>query len=645
MPIYYTSCPLDCFDGCRLAVDIEAGQVKNITGDRELPTNGFICAKGRSHISRLYSEVRITHPLVKNDDHWQPLSLDNALNMLAARISHAINDYGSTSIMHYTGSGSAGFLHDLSLRFFNSLGGPTLPEGSICWGSGLAAQKFDFGSLKAHTWDDLQNSKLIILWGRDPHTTNPHIWPYIQKARHNGSKLMVINPLFIKASATADYVLQPNPGSDGVLALAMAQVIIKENLQAQEFINRYSTGYQEFATLAGSVSLEAAAAITGITIDNIKKVAHLYAASKPAAIIFGFGLQRYANGGHTIRYIDALAALTGNIGITGGGASYANRVWDQDVNDINGSEFAAAERTMPMNKLASSLLAANDPPLQIINISRGNPVNQHPDSQLMRKALQQIPLVVVTDMFMTDTAQAADLVLPITSFLEETNLLMSSWYPYLHYYRALVKPPGECVPEYEIYQRLAHMMGVPGFYYDKPDDWIKWIISPLTDKYGLTLDELKTRPWRHPQTMEIPWQDFQFATVDGKYHFCTQLNISTHSVPDSEYPWRLMTPHRRDRMHSQGFELDKGVITIKVNPAAAIEEGLKDGEMVQVITPDGQLTAQLVLDQQVLSGVAVITQGSWISNGGGVNQLTGEVNSDMGNGTPLYDCCCRLQAV
>jgi len=646
LAIQYTSCPLDCFDGCRFAVEVEGNRVVKIMADPEHKvTAGFICAKGRNHRHRLYSEARITSPLIRDDNTLRPLSLDNALNLWAEKLTQTVKVYGSTAIMNYAGSGSGGLLHGLGERFFNALGGVTEAEGSLCWGSGLAAQKLDFGALKAHSWEDLVNSELIVLWGRDPHTTNTHLWPYIQKAQQQGSRLLVINPLLIRASQHADLVIQPQPGSDGALALAMAQVIIAEGLTDPQFINQHTSGYEEYAALTQTFTLSEAADLTGVAENDIKAAAYLYANSKPAAILFGYGMQRYANSGHTVRYIDALAALTANLGVAGGGANYAHQVWKEELNDISAKQLATSKRFLPMPTLASAMMAANDPPLQVVNISRANPVTQHPDSYLMARALKQTPLVVVADMFITDTVQLADLVFPCTSFFEETNLLKSSWHYYLHYYPALVKPPGECLPDYELYQRLAAIMGLSCFEYQHPDDWIRWVIRPLTNQYGLTLEGLKERPWLHPQANVTPWYDQNFATADGKYHFCTQELTSPQHRPDSEYPWRLLTSHRRDRLHSQGFEQDNQPVMVQINPNDAARAGINEAAMVLVQTPNGELSGQASISNRTLPGVVVITQGSWLSQGGGVNQLTGEVTADMGNGTPLYDCCCRVQPI
>ncbi|MGE5454031.1 MAG: molybdopterin-dependent oxidoreductase, partial [Methylocystaceae bacterium] len=368
MPIQYASCPLDCFDGCRFKVQLQNDRITKIEGDPEHPvTAGFICAKGRNHLTRLYSAERIINPLVRDDGVLKPISMDNALNLMADRIHQVVNEYGSTAIMHYSGSGSSGLLHDLGLRFFNALGGVTLTEGSICWGSGLTAQKLDFGQPKAHSWDDLINSKLIVLWGRDPHTTNQHLWPYIEKARQKGARLMVVNPLLTSASKHADLVLRPHPGSDGILALTMAQIIISEGLIAHSFIEQFTTGYEEFYTLAHNISFDEAVISTGLTEAEIRMAAQLYASCQPASILFGYGLQRYANGGHTVRYIDALAALTGNLGVAGGGANYANQVWGKDLNDITGATLAKTERRLPMSSLATAMMSTTDPPLQMVN--------------------------------------------------------------------------------------------------------------------------------------------------------------------------------------------------------------------------------------------------------------------------------------
>ena len=443
------ACPLDCFDVCGLLAEVENGRVVGLKGDPAHPlTRGRICVKGKKLLERLYHPQRLRQPRLKENGRWKSLSWEAAIDLLAQRFSHAIRSHGLQSILYYADSGYGGLIKSVDRLFFDHLGGVSVPRGSLCWSAGIAAQRYDFGDVRGHAFQDLANTGCILIWGRNPVATNPHCVPFLQQARQQGAYLAVIDPLKTLSAAQADLHLQPRPGTDGALALGMAHHLLATDRIDRQFIAEHTLGFERFRESLRDFSPADAAAITGLPQDVICRLAERYAERSPATIIIGMGLQRYANGGNTVRGIDALAALTGNIGRPGGGVNFANRSiapWIDRTGGTGPRLPAHAPRTFPLARMARFLASADNPPIKVAMFAKANPLVQMPDIGALERALARVPFKVVIDMFMTDTARAADLVLPCTSILEEEDLVYSSMFsPYLNYAGRAVAPPRAC---------------------------------------------------------------------------------------------------------------------------------------------------------------------------------------------------------
>lgn len=648
MAVFKSVCPLDCPDTCGLLVHVENGRAVKITGDPDHPlTKGFLCPKGYRHIDRLYSPHRLTHPLWKKSGGWQKISWEDAYQLLAEKLTSIKEQYGSTAVLLHDGAGNGGLLHDLIKRFANAYGGVTTTRGDLCWGCGIAAQEQDFGLLKIHSWHDILNARLIVLWGRDPETTNSHMVPLIKKARAAGAKLMVINPLVTAAAEGADLHLQPVPGTDGILALAMANVLIDAGLTDSEFTALHSENFAQYRKLAAKYPPEKAAEITGIPAALIRKAALLYGGTKPGTILLGYGMQRYANGGANIRLIDALAALAGNIGAAGGGVNYAHQLWRGLFNDLTGAELAKNHRQLTTPILADEIISADDPPIKAIIVTRSNPVNQLPNTKKVLQAFRSRDFVAVVDMFMTDTAQTADLVLPCTHFLEEENLIKSSWNYYLGYVPQILPPRGQCKPDYQIFTELARYMELPGFERTEPQQWLSCALQPLAAKYQLTPEKLADGAVRHPSAPDVPWADRRFSTPSGKFRFCTEEPRHFYEPPDDAYPLRLITAHHKRYINSQFANLDKSEDwpEVYIHPAEAEKRSLITGDLAVIAGRRGELKVKVAAAEKVPPKTALVYQGQWYQTGHSVNRLTPDFVPDLGPGTPFYDCSVEIKKV
>ncbi|EML9212007.1 molybdopterin-dependent oxidoreductase [Clostridioides difficile] len=325
-------CTLDCHDCCKFNVYTKGNNVVKIEGDKNHPyTKGFICKKGMAHLDRLNHKDRIKTPMLKVDGVWKEISFDKAIEIMAEKLTYYKEKYTSKSVMHYDQYGSGSVLKYIGDIFFNFYGGVSRHKGGPCWSAGMHAQKYDFGVAKSHAIEDMLNSKSIFVWGKNPAYTTIHTMQIIKKAKEKGIKIVVIDPIYTKTAQIADKYVQVNPGTDGALAIAMAKIIVEDKLYDEEYINSYVIGFEEYKKYLSSLELSFLIDECGVKENDIRELVDLYT-NKYSSINVGYGLQKYKNGGNTIRAIDALGAITGQIGFSGGGINYANKVYPSVIN-------------------------------------------------------------------------------------------------------------------------------------------------------------------------------------------------------------------------------------------------------------------------------------------------------------------------
>ncbi|MDJ0884305.1 MAG: molybdopterin-dependent oxidoreductase [Desulfobacterales bacterium] len=649
------ACPLDCFDACRLVAVIDDGRVTAIRGDTVHPlTRGKACTKGKKLLARLYHPKRLHQPLRRTAAGWRPVSWESAIDEMAQRFEEACRRWDSRAILYYADSGYGGVLKTVDHMFFNHLGGVTVPRGSLCWAAGIAAQRYDFGDVRGHAPHDIARARTVLIWGRNPLETSPHLIPVLEEVRAGGGHLVVIDPLRTATAAWADHHIAPQPGTDGALALAMARILVDTDRINRAYVDRHTLGYHRFRESLRGLDLKATAAVTGLEMSTIQELASIYADRRPACIITGYGLQRYTNGGQTVRCIDALAALTGQIGISGGGANFANRSIRRRMHPdaLGGSRHAVRQRTFALPQLRRFLQEAQDPPVKAVMIAKANPLVQMPDLDAFNRAFRRIPFKVVVDLFMTDTARAADLVLPATHILEEEDLVYSSMFsPYLNYSHRVVDPPPGVISEYVLFQRLALRMGLAHYPTIPPERFLQQTAGPLLDKLGITWEELGRAPVRIPDD-DIPWADGAFATPSGKFEFYSaQAAADGHAplpvfiapaAPRRAFPLRLLTTHYRHALHSQHFMDRHDRPQACLHPDEARQRGIGSGDFVCLESPHGRLEATAKPTPRIPPGVVQIYQGWW-QHSGAVNWLTADTLSEMGENAAYFETFCQIR--
>jgi len=651
------SCPMDCCDLCRFVVTVEEGRIIKFAGDRHHPvTKGFTCKKGKDLVQRMLHPDRIRHPLIKKNDQFIKISYDEVFDIIADKLSSIKENFGSKAVLNYTSDGYGGIKARIQNIFFNCFGGVTQPQGSLCWGAGIKAQEYDFGSSKGHFPDDILNADTILVWGRNPKYTSIHLYKLLKQAQKRGSRIIVIDPVKTETARAFDDYIRIRPSTDGALALAMAGTIIENNLHDKEFIGKYVLGFNRFKAYASSFTLERAEQITGISTKTIEELALLYAGSKTASIYIGFGMQRYQNGGNNVRCIDALAVLTGKIGKKGCGVNYAAKSISPFLQDLEKKSriYAKSRRLFTVGKLGQFLEEVQNPPVKAIFVACGNPLTQSPDLEKTIKNFSRIEFKVVFDHFMTDTVKQADIVLPAAFVFEQNDLFSTSMYsPVLNYSQQALDLPEEVMPEFEFYLKLAEKMGVKNLGFKDSEEYLIKSVQPLLEKLGKKFTQLPGSYLRI-ETDEIAWKDKIFQTPSGKIELYSEQALLDGLSPlptfieprsgNNQFPLRLLTCHTIDSMHSQGFAFTDEVPELYLNRKTARKFSVQKEPYVVVKGEKTEIKVRLCVDDAICDDTAFIYQGFWHKSGA-VNYLTKSVISDMGKQAAYYDSFCTIERI
>jgi anaerobic selenocysteine-containing dehydrogenase len=657
--VFQSSCSLNCWDNCGFEVTIDNGKVVAVAGAVDHPiTQGKICGRGRMLETKTNSPDRLLSPLKKVNGVFTPISWEKALDEIAEKMAFWKKQLGSTSLLHSHDYANGGLLKNVDRRFFNAFGGVTELTGSLCWGAGIEAQKWDFGDAYSHDPEDVLNSKNIIIWGRNVARTNMHFFQKLQQAKKNGAKIIVVDPIFNATAKLAHHYISVKPGMDGFLAAGIMKEIIRVQGEDREFIEKYSLGFEAVESLLSSITMDEIVEKAEVPYEHIQLLAAIYC-ERPTSTYLGLGMQRYENGGNTIRLIDSLVAMSGNIGIAGGGANYGNLQVGQQFQSqaFTLDHLKQESRSFTMMKQAEGILEAVAPEVKMAFVTCGNPLTQVPDTNLVKKAFESLDTLVVMDHFMTDTAMLADYVLPVTTVFEEEDVYYSSMYhPYVNYGPKLVEPPGEAKSDLWIWTELAKRLGFGDQFAYTTEQWLELGLEPL-NKSGITLEKIRKEKFVELPVQKIPWENRQFKTPSGKYEFIsskgelglTLPNENKWSNPDlaEKYPYTLLTIHPLRSNHSQHYIFfdPKPKVKVEISSDIASDKGLVDGDLVRVWNARGSIEGQIQLLKQAHPQTINIDEGIWSKFGGSVNVLTSTRESDNGLGSTLYDCLVNIEKI
>ncbi len=651
-----SACPLDCFDACAFLVEMDGDKVVQVKGDPEHPvTKGVICSKGRAHLERMYSDERLRKPLQKINGDFIEITWGAAIDLIVEKLSGVLEKSGPLGVAHVHDCGYSGLSKSVDEMFFNHLGGVSVESsgGSLCWKAGIVAQKMDFGTQKGHDAEDLAKSKCMILWGRNPVATNIHFVKAMRAVQKSGGMVVCIDPFKTKTAKLSDWHVPVKPGGDGALAFAMARILIDSGKIDKAFIDQHTLGYEAYLKEVMDFDMSLVESRTGLALEEVKRLADLYSASKPASIVLGYGMQRYQNGGNNIRAIDALGALTGNIGVSGGGVTYANKsITNYVAGYVADSEaYVKHKRTFKSAQVAEFLLSAVNPVIDFLWVAKANPVVQVPDTNRVIEAMRKVDFSVVVDMFLTDTAKEASLVLPATSIFEESDFIFSSMYsPYLVYANQCVQPPDDMIGEYDLFRILAERMNLSTYPAVGRDDFFKKAFAPLMEAFDISYETLCEKPFAI-DAERVPWADYKFETPSGKFEFDSKYAAALGLPPTicydagrmnaPGYPLRLITPHAAHSLHSQHFRdhTERPVVYLAPEDAEPLE--IETGMLVSVISKNGEILCKAEVTEAAKQGTARINEGTWCK-AGTVNVLTEDLTCDYGDQAAYYDTFVKL---
>lgn len=673
------ACPHDCPDTCAWQVTVENGVAVDLAGAKDHPfTRGGLCAKVNHYLERVYSPDRLLHPLrrvgPKGAGQFVEIGWDQALDEVAGRLAQIVDRHGSTAILPYSYLGTQGIVQSESIdrRFFARLGATRL-ERAICQDTASAGIGLAQGTSMGMLPEDFVHSRLIVLWGTNTIVTNLHLWPFIREAKANGATIVVIDPLRSRTAAAADWHIRPMPGTDAALALGMMHVIVEEGLQDDDYVSRYTVGFDQLRERLRDYPPARTAMLTGLEADEIVRIARAYATTRPAAIRVFVGMEHHAHGANLHRAIACLPALVGAWRDRGGGLDPGTwQYFDEALKRVSMPELEdSSTRSVNMVQLGRALanqLEPADPPIRALVVYNSNPAATAPNQQLVLAGLRREDLfTVVIEQFMTDTALHADVVLPATTEVEHRDLVPSWGHTYLTLNLPAIEPVGEALPNSEIFRRLATRMGFEEPYLQDSDEAI--IREALASGHpwleGVTFERLMSDGWAKLNIPEpwLPYAEGGFPTASGRFEFASDAAAdvgldplpgyvaareSPAGDPDlvARYPLALMTAKPALHFLNSSYSglprhlAAEGEPLLDIHPADAEPRGISEGDGVRVFNDRGVVRMRARLGDRVRPGLVAMPSGWWASRSPGgtaANTLTADGLSDLGGGGDFHD--------
>lgn len=650
------TCHHDCPDSCGWVATVEDGVAIKLRGNPDHPYSlGELCPKVNRFLDRVYHPDRLLYPLIrtgrKGSGEFRRASWDDALTTVAERVKAIVDEHGGESVLPWWDAGTQGLIQMSSLdrRFFANLGASRL-TGSLCGGTAKAGLASTYGSGLSADPTEIRHSRYIILWATNTRLTNRHLWPFIEEARKNGAKVVAIDPIKTMTAGSADWFLQPLPGTDIALMLAIMHVLIRDDLIDHDYVSNHASGFEELKAHLADRTPEWAAEICGIPVEDIETLAREYGTTTPSFIRTLIGAEHREQGAMFFRTLAILPVLTGAWRQQGGGLARSVGSWaDSQVKD-GVFDVANDSRQISMNHLGRSLLEDG---IKALFVWNGNPLVSVPSADLTRQGLEREDLfTVVSEQFLTDTARYADVVFPATTELEHVDVIPAWGHLYLGWNEPAIKPLGETVPNTELWRRLARAFGMTDPEFEVDDESL--IRSALVDT---DIEEMRTKGYVRLNLPEVlmPYAEGGFRTDDGKAAlYSGQLEAEGHgglpvfrpsregatSEARARFPLMLMTPKNHVRFLNSSYSQHHGEKEdgpyFEIDPADASERGIGEGDHVRVWNERAELTLPAKLSARLRPGLAVIPWGWWM-DAAHANALTNDTLTDWGGGVAYSD--------
>jgi anaerobic selenocysteine-containing dehydrogenase len=666
-------CPLDCPDTCSLTVTVERERIVKVRGSKANPyTGGVLCAKVPAAYpdwvhgpGRLHSPLRRVGP--KGEGRFEPISWDAALDAIHDRFAAIIAEHGPQAILPLNYAGPHGMLAGASmdLRFFHRLGATLLDRRPLCGGIRAEAWMGTYGAAPGIAPEEVRHAKLIVVWGNNVTWCNLHLTPLINSARRDGARVVVIDPKRVKIAEQADLHLALRPGTDVVLAWAIAAELERRGGLDRDFIARHVEGFEAFMAEARRYSPAEAARICGVPEAAIRQLAAWYHTLSPAAISVGNGLERNQNGGSGIRAVFALPALAGKWGVTGGGlVNGAGHAFPKTPARLVRPDLVPpGTRTINIIDVGRDLLDPSlAPPIKALFIYNHNPVIVHPDQNRLKRGLAREDLFTVgCDVVMTDSLAYADIVLPASSHFEYADLYAAYGTHWLQRAEPVIPWQGQSLPNTEIFRRLAARFGFtePAFRagdaelmddaVDAADPRMRGYSGsgvPLEAPLAMDVDGEPAALFRNV-TPRTPSGKVELTSeyLEGKYG----ARVPGYRPVESPYPLVLITPASDQRITSTfgGLSASDATPPLEMHPEDARARGLREGDRVRMWNDLGEVRLPLHVTDTVRPGVVCSLKGAWFrtsDNGQTVSALAPAHHADLAGGACYNDARVEVAA-
>ena len=706
--VVHTVCSHDCPDSCAVLVTVDDnGRAIKVQGDLAQPvTQGFLCGKVAKYLDRVYAPDRFLYPLrrkpdvakgplVRGREHeaFERVSWDEALSSIAQRLQHISDEYGPESILPYSYAGTIGVLGygSMDRRFFHRLGGSQL-DRTICSEAGGVAWNLVYGQKLGTPTEDFKFAKLIIAWGANIHGNNVHLWPMVEQARRNGARLIVIDPYKTRTAALADWHIAIRPGTDVALALGMMHVILGEGLEDRTYIAEMTHGFDQLAERVREYTPERVAAWTGMTADEVVRLAREYATTRPAALRLNYGVQRSENGGTAVRAIAMLPALTGAWKYRGGGGQLSTSgafKWNKrELERLDlalDSPLGRPARVVNMSTLGQALTELgqgpdakpeNGPAVHALFVYNSNPGAVAPNQNAVRRGMARSDLfTVVHELFFTDTTDYADYILPATTFLEHTDIQGAYGHYFVQLSNQAIQPPGEARSNVWLFSQMAQYMGfTEPCLRDTEEQLIRQALAVGLDGRSknagmehISFEDLQEQGHiplsfhRSPETAPfMPFTAGAVPTPSGKIEFYSQalarqgLDALPAFVSATEsrwgktaerFPLEFLSRKADNYMNSTFANLEghrkmesRTTHRLEMHPVDARARGIGEGDEVRVWNDRGEIKLTALVNGTMPTGVVVarIDWAKFHPDGSNVNVLTSERLTDIGAGATFY---------
>ncbi|NNF32501.1 MAG: molybdopterin-dependent oxidoreductase [Saprospiraceae bacterium] len=666
------ACYHDCPDRCSWQVKTEDGKVIGFEASQNPYTAGKLCDKMVNFPNDVtYHSDRVLTPLkrtgLKGKGEFEKISWEQAISEVTSRLRSIIEEKGGEAILPYSFGGNQGKVQSraISSRFFAHIGASQL-ERTICGNAAVAGVLATNGQTTGVLPEDCVHSKFIILWGTNPVLSNQHLWPFIQKAKDNGAKIVVVDPFKSLTSEKADWHIQPYPGSDTALALGLMHVILKENLHDQEFIDLYTVGIEELKAHVQNYDPASVAQITGLDEETITSLAKSYGQSSPSLIRVLIGMEHQVNGASAFRAVAMLPALTGAWRDFGGGLMHMTyELFGASLNweSLSLPPELANPKTRSINMIElGKVLNSKDlnPGIDALIVFNSNPAVTTPNQNLILQGLEREDLLtIVSEHFITDTARYADYIFPATSVLENWDILDSWGSTYININEPAIEPLGESKPNSELFRLLAREMGFTESYlYESDIDIVKKTLrSDHEYLKGITFESLRQSGGQRLNLPDrwMPHAEGNFKTKTGKCHFYdadiepalpTYLPREYSKAEMEEYPLHLLTlktpKYLLNSSHANIEHILKkeGQPYLEVHPDDAAHRNIADGDELKIYNQRGEVFMAARISRKVTQGVVCMPHGYWPSlmkGGSSANALTDHLLTDMGRGGAIQE--------